>query len=95
MDRTGLLRVAGALAAAVAAAQAAAHALPAGGVRCYGIAAAGQNDCGSHVAGNACAGQSRLDYDGRDWKAVRDAAACAGEGGRLRPFAGRNPAKGA
>jgi len=95
MDRTGLLYVAGALAGAVVTAQAAAHALPAGGVRCYGIAAAGQNDCGSHVAGNACAGQSRLDYDGRDWKAVKDAAACAGEGGRLRPFAGRNPAKGA
>ena len=95
MDRSGLLRVAGALAGAVVTAQAGAHALPAGGVRCYGIAAAGQNDCGSHVAGNACAGQSRLDYDGRDWKAARDAAACAAEGGRLRSFAGRNPAKGA
>ena len=95
MDRSGLLRVAGALAGAVVTAQAGAQALPAGGVRCYGIADAGQNDCGSHVAGNACAGQSRLDYDGRDWKAVKDAAACAAEGGRLGPFAGRNPAKGA
>jgi uncharacterized membrane protein len=85
--------VAGALAGAVVSAQATAHALPAGEVKCYGIAAAGQNDCGSHAAGNVCAGQSRLDYDGRDWKAVKSAAACAAEGGRLKPFEGRNPAK--
>ena len=85
--------MASALAGAVAVAQAAAHTVPAGGVKCYGIAAAGQNDCGSHAAGNMCAGQSRLDYDGRDWMAVKDAAACAAEGGKLKPFEGRNPAK--
>ncbi|MEK0083431.1 DUF2282 domain-containing protein [Benzoatithermus flavus] len=63
------------------------------GVKCYGIAAAGQNDCANQAAGHSCAGQSKTSYDGSEWKATTDAAACTAEGGQLQPFQGRNPKK--
>jgi uncharacterized membrane protein len=38
--------------------------------KCFGISKAGENDCA--VAGrNGCAGQSKVDFDGKDWKAVK------------------------
>lgn len=94
MNKTALLSVAGALAGAVAAAAATMPAAQAAaGVKCYGIAAAGKNDCANQAAGHSCAGQTKVDYDGTDWKAVKDAAACTAEGGQLQPFQGRNPKK--
>ncbi len=37
--------------------------------KCYGIALAGQNDCASGP-GTSCAGSSKQDYQGSDWKLV-------------------------
>jgi uncharacterized membrane protein len=93
MNRTALLSVAGALAGAVAMAQASAPAQAADAVKCYGISAAGQNDCANEAAGHSCAGQSQADYNGMDFKAVADEAACTAEKGKLEPFEGQNPEK--
>jgi uncharacterized membrane protein len=93
MNRTALLSVAGALAGAVAMAQATVPAQAAEGVKCYGISAAGQNDCANEAAGHSCAGMSQVDYDGMDFKAVEDEAACMAEKGKLEPFEGQNPEK--
>ena len=87
MHKSALVSVAGALAGAVVVAQAAAT------VKCYGISAAGKNDCANQAAGHSCAGQSKASYDGHDWKAVKDAAACTAEGGKTEPFSGKNPNK--
>jgi len=65
---------------ALAAALGSALALPAGATahmeqgqagkeKCYGIALAGQNDCASGP-GTSCAGSSKKDYQGSDWKLV-------------------------
>jgi uncharacterized membrane protein len=93
MNKSALLSVAGALAGAVAMAQAAAPAQAASSVKCYGISAAGKNDCANQAAGHSCAGQSKATYDGNDWKAVKDAGACTAEGGKTEPFSGKNPNK--
>jgi uncharacterized membrane protein len=93
MKKTALLSVAGALAGAVAMVQATGPAQAAEGVKCYGIAAAGQNDCANEAAGHSCAGQSTADYSGMDWKAVKDEAACTEQAGKLEPFEGQNPQK--
>ena len=93
MNKTALLSVAGALAGAVAMVQATAPAQAAEGAKCFGIAAAGQNDCANQAAGHSCAGQSTVDYDGMDFKTVKDEAACTEQAGELEPFQGRNPEK--
>ena len=93
MNKSALLSVAGALAGAVAIAQAAVPAQAASSVKCYGISAAGKNDCANQAAGHSCAGQSKAGYDGNDWKAVKDAGACTAEGGKTEPFSGKNPNK--
>jgi uncharacterized membrane protein len=93
MNRTALLSVAGALAGAVTLAQTMVPAQAAEGVKCYGIAAAGQNDCANQAAGHSCAGQSTVAYSGMDFKAVQDEAACVAEKGKLEPFEGQNPEK--
>jgi uncharacterized membrane protein len=84
-----------ALAAAVAAAIALAGASAAHaqfrGVKCYGITKAGQNDC-AHARGiHLCSGEALVDYDGGDWKLVKNAAACAAKSGSLTPYDGANP----
>lgn len=38
--------------------------------KCYGIAKAGANDCGSKKAGHSCAGQATMDNDKNDFVAV-------------------------
>lgn len=62
------LAIAGALAAAVAA-----HATTASAEdakeKCFGVALAGQNDCAAG-AGTTCAGTSKADYQGNEWKLV-------------------------
>lgn len=61
------------------------------GVKCYGIAKAGQNDCAHAKGYHLCAAEALVDYDGGDWKLVRNAEACEQAGGQIRPFEGRNP----
>lgn len=61
--------------------------------KCYGISKAGQNDCGNAAGTHSCAGQSKADYDGGDWKGVKSAAACTEMGGQVKPFKGMNPKK--
>ena len=39
-------------------------------VRCYGIAKAGQNDCGSKTGVHGCAGEAKVDNDKGDFKSV-------------------------
>jgi uncharacterized membrane protein len=38
--------------------------------QCYGIAKAGQNDCGNLAGTHSCAGQSKVDNDPGEWKYV-------------------------
>lgn len=54
--------------------------------KCYGIAKAGQNDCGGKFAKHACAGQSKTDNDPNDWKYV-DKGSCTSMGGSLQAAA--------
>lgn len=80
--------VAGALAFATAVTVAPAQAAK---VKCYGIAKAGQNDCGNAAGTHSCAGQSKVSYDGGEWKSTQGKAACLKAGGSLKPFEGVNP----
>lgn len=50
--------------------------------KCWGVAKAGQNDCGSNKTAHSCAGQSKTDYDPEDFKVVK-AGTCAKMGGSL------------
>ncbi len=43
--------------------------------KCFGVALAGQNDCAAG-AGTTCAGTSKVDYQGNEWKLV-PAGTCA------------------
>ena len=38
--------------------------------KCYGIAAAGQNDCANLSGSHSCAGQSKVSVDAGEWKYV-------------------------
>ncbi|MCA1246967.1 DUF2282 domain-containing protein [Massilia sp. MS-15] len=53
---------------------------------CYGVAKAGQNDCGTATHG--CAGAARVDQDPNEWKFVAKGS-CTKLGGSLE--AGRAP----
>jgi uncharacterized membrane protein len=55
---------------------------PAGMEKCYGIAKAGQNDCGTDKHG--CATLGKIDRDPEDWKAVPKGT-CLKLGGKLAP----------
>jgi uncharacterized membrane protein len=55
---------------------------PAGMEKCYGIAKAGQNDCGTSKHG--CATLGKTDRDPEDWKAV-PMGTCVKLGGKLAP----------
>ena len=55
----------------------------AGMEKCWGVSKAGQNDCGSNKTAHSCAGQSKVDYDPNDFKAVK-AGTCAQMGGTLQ-----------
>jgi uncharacterized membrane protein len=54
--------------------------------KCFGVAKAGQNDCGSNKSKHACAGQSKADNDPLDFKYV-PAGTCAKMGGSTAPGA--------
>lgn len=55
----------------------------AGKEKCYGIAAAGQNDCGNLAGTHSCAGQSTVDKDPGEWKLVATGS-CETMGGMLK-----------
>jgi uncharacterized membrane protein len=63
--------LAGSLAAAIAglAATSPANAADAKTEKCFGVALMGHNDCAAG-AGTTCAGTSKIDYQGNEWKAV-------------------------
>ncbi len=48
--------------------------------KCYGISAAGQNDCGNLAGTHSCAGQSTVDNDPGEWRLVTKGT-CAPQGG--------------
>ena len=50
--------------------------------KCWGLAKAGQNDCGSNKTAHSCAGQSKKDYDPNDFKMTK-AGTCVQMGGSL------------
>ena len=88
---SGKLALAAAVAAAVALAGLPSAQAQFRGVKCYGIAKAGQNDC-AHARGlHLCSGEALVDYDGGDWKLVKNAAECEAKSGSLTPYEGANP----
>ena len=50
--------------------------------KCYGVAKAGQNDCGSADGSHGCAGQAKVDNDKNEWKHVAKGT-CVKAGGKL------------
>ena len=65
---TRSLMIAAALTTGIAA-QLATPAAAAGQEKCFGVALAGQNDCAAG-AGTTCAGTSKIDYQGNEFKLV-------------------------
>ena len=79
------------MAAALAAVLVSGYSVPssAGGKeKCYGISAAGQNDCGNLAGTHSCAGQSKIDNDPGEWKLVAKGS-CVDLGGMLKAEAKR------
>ncbi|MEM9101368.1 MAG: DUF2282 domain-containing protein [Pseudomonadota bacterium] len=56
--------------------------------KCYGIAKAGQNDCGNLAGTHSCAGQSTVDNDPGEWKLVAKGT-CSELGGMSKAEAKR------
>ena len=54
--------------------------------KCYGVAKAGQNDCGT--AAHDCSGQAKADNDPAEWKFVAKGT-CEKAGGKLKSSAGK------
>jgi uncharacterized membrane protein len=54
--------------------------------KCYGIAKAGQNDCGTST--HTCAGQAKKDNAPDEWKYVPKGT-CEKVGGKTKPPAGK------
>lgn len=81
MDRTSL--AAAALAGLFALGASNAMAQDKSQEKCWGVAKAGQNDCGSSKTAHSCAGQSKVDYDVNDFKMVKTGT-CVQMGGSLR-----------
>jgi uncharacterized membrane protein len=52
--------------------------------KCYGVAKAGKNDCASANGTHSCAGQSKVDSDGNEWKYVAKGT-CDKLGGSTKP----------
>ena len=57
---------------------------PKGMEKCFGVAKAGKNDCGSNKTAHSCAGQSKMDNDPNDFKFVKKGT-CAQLGGTMTP----------
>lgn len=89
-----VLVIAGAIAAAVAAVKQTTNmsAFDHGGQereRCYGIARAGRNDCGTPT--HSCSAQSQSDGDAESWVMVPKGLCEKLVGGAVRDLQGRNP----
>ena len=87
MNKKNLLlsaALAGVVAAGVAISQAPEATAASGKEKCYGIAKAGQNDCGSSDGAHSCAGQATVDNSPHEWKYVGEGE-CAGMGGTTTP----------
>ena len=54
--------------------------------KCFGVAKAGKNDCGSNKTAHACSGQSKVDNDPNDFKLVKTGT-CDKMGGKMAPAA--------
>lgn len=95
MTKTATLNIAGALAGAIA--LAGAYSAPAGAAdikgmeACYGIALAGQNSCANAAGTHACAGLSKVNYDGGEYRVVKEGM-CVKLKGSLTAFTGVNKA---
>ncbi len=76
-------RIASAALALVLASAVVAPVHAAGKEKCYGIAEAGQNDCGNLAGTHSCAGQSTVDNDPGEWKLVAKGT-CMDLGGLLK-----------
>ena len=74
--------VAGLLALGVVTVSSSAFAAAEAKEKCFGVAKAGQNDCGSNKSKHSCAGQSKMDNDPSDFKYV-PAGTCAKMGGSM------------
>lgn len=74
--------IGGLLAAGLLTASVAAVAADEGKDKCFGVAKAGQNDCGSKTSKHSCAGQSKVDNDPNDFKLVAKGT-CEKMGGKL------------
>ncbi len=92
MTKLSAIAIASAVAGALAlAGTATAQTKGAQGFKCWGVAKAGQNDCANAAKTHDCAGQSKVNYDLADWKAVKDAAECTKLGGSDKAGKGVNP----
>lgn len=78
--------VAGLLALGIVAASGSALAADPAKEKCFGVAKAGQNDCGSNKSKHACAALSKVDNDPNDFKYVA-AGTCQKMGGSATPGA--------
>jgi len=76
--------IAGLLALGIAAASTQAMAADQAKEKCFGVAKAGQNDCGSNKSKHACAGQATVDNDPMDFKYVAKGT-CTQMGGSTMP----------
>jgi len=76
--------IAGLLALGIATAATTAAAADEAKEKCFGVAKAGQNDCGSNKSKHSCAGQSKVDNDPADFKYVAKGT-CAQMGGTNMP----------
>ena len=76
--------VASLLAVGIAAAAGSAVAAEDAKEKCFGVAKAGQNDCGSNKSKHSCAGQSKVDNDPNDYKFVAKGT-CDKMGGKMKP----------
>lgn len=56
--------------------------------KCYGIAKAGKNDCGSKAAGHSCAGQASINNDANDFVTVPKGTCDKIANGSLAPVEG-------
>jgi uncharacterized membrane protein len=85
MDQQQVIRaaMAGLVAAGLSGAAIADGDAPKGMEKCYGIAKAGQNDCGSATGTHACAGMSKVSNDPNEYKFVK-AGTCVKMGGKLK-----------
>ncbi|MDD5295762.1 MAG: DUF2282 domain-containing protein [Rhodocyclaceae bacterium] len=76
--------VAGLLALGIVATSGSALAADTAKEKCFGVAKAGQNDCGSNKSKHSCAGLSKVDNDPSDFKYVPKGT-CEKMGGAAMP----------